>query len=127
MACTTFTSSSASPSASNVTFSRTNNKVSAPCSVFFPSMRRPAATRLLLAQATGDNKDTLVEVHHSSGQGGNNQSTAVERRRPTRMALDISPFGKSHCSLHFIFVKILKLFYPTILVKLLLYLIRKVG
>lgn len=93
MACTSIISSSASPLASNVTVSRTNNKVASPCSVFFPSMRRPAASRLLVAQATGDNKDTSVDVHHSSSQGGNNQSSAVERRRPTRMALDVSPFG----------------------------------
>ncbi|KAG5617350.1 hypothetical protein H5410_017174 [Solanum commersonii] len=86
MACTILTSS---PLASNVSVGGTswiNKNVAAPCSVFFPSMRRPM-TRLV-AQATGDNKDTSVDVH----QGGNNQGTAVERR-PTRMALDVSPFG----------------------------------
>ncbi|XP_049393997.1 small heat shock protein, chloroplastic [Solanum stenotomum] len=90
MACTTLTSS---PLASNVSVggtSRINKNVAAPCSVFIPSMRRPM-TRLV-AQATGDNKDTSVDVHHKSAQGGNNQGTAVERR-PTRMALDVSPFG----------------------------------
>lgn len=99
MACTILTSS---PLASNVSVggtSRINKNVAAPCSVFIPSMRR-RRTRLV-AQATGDNKDTSVDVHHSSAQGGNNQGTAVERR-PTRMALDVSPFGKSHCFLHFI-------------------------
>ncbi|WMV20815.1 hypothetical protein MTR67_014200 [Solanum verrucosum] len=90
MACTILTSS---PLASNVSVggtSRINKNVAAPCSVFIPSMRRPM-TRLV-AQATGDNKDTSVDVHHSSAQGGNNQGTAVERR-PTRMAFDVSPFG----------------------------------
>nr|AIX87514.1 heat shock protein 21 [Lycium barbarum] len=93
MAGTTITSSSASPLVSNVATYRTNNKIAAPCSVFIPSacnIRRPAPR--LVAQATGDNKDTSVDVHVSSGQGGNNQGTAVERR-PRRMALDVSPFG----------------------------------
>ncbi|CAN4085635.1 unnamed protein product [Withania somnifera] len=99
MACITLgSSSSASPLVSNVTIGGTyrtnNNKVAAPCFVSFPSasnMRKPASR--LLAQATGENKDTAVDVHHvSSGQGGNNQGTVVERR-PRRMALDVSPFG----------------------------------
>nr|AAB49626.1 chromoplast-associated hsp20 [Solanum lycopersicum] len=89
-----YTSLTSSPLVSNVSVGGTskinNNKVSAPCSVFVPSMRRP--TTRLVARATGDNKDTSVDVHHSSAQGGNNQGTAVERR-PTRMALDVSPFG----------------------------------
>ncbi|KAH0704482.1 hypothetical protein KY290_018264 [Solanum tuberosum] len=90
MACTILASS---PLASNVSVggtSRINKNVAAPCSVFIPSMRR--RTTRLVAQATGDNKDTSVDVHHSSAQGGNNQGTAVERR-PTRMAFDVSPFG----------------------------------
>ncbi|KAJ8554242.1 hypothetical protein K7X08_024920 [Anisodus acutangulus] len=76
--------------------SRTNYRVTAPFSVFFPStcnVRRPASR--LVAQATGDNKDTSVDVHVSSSQGGNksnSQGTAVERR-PRRMALDVSPLG----------------------------------
>lgn len=93
MACSSLTCSSASPLASNVTVSRTNKKVASPCSVFLPSMRRPAASRPLVVQATGDHKDTSIDVHQSNSQGGNNQATAVERRRPARMALDVSPFG----------------------------------
>ncbi|KAM3381721.1 Small heat shock protein, chloroplastic [Capsicum annuum] len=90
MACTTVTCSSASPLVSNVSVGGTC-KVTAPCSVFFPSMRGPAST--LVARATGDNKDTSVDVQHvKNGKGGNNKSTAVEQR-PRRMALDVSPFG----------------------------------
>ncbi|KAH0690076.1 hypothetical protein KY289_017434 [Solanum tuberosum] len=90
MACTILTSSALASNVSVGGTSRINKNVAAPCSVFIPSMRRPM-TRLV-AQATGDNKDTSVDVHHSSAQGGNNQGTAVERR-PTRMAFDVSPFG----------------------------------
>ncbi|KAL2527529.1 25.3 kDa heat shock protein [Abeliophyllum distichum] len=58
------------------------------CSVFFPSAsnaRRPSSVR---AQATGNDKDTMVDVHHVSS---NNQRTAVQSR-PQRLAMDISPF-----------------------------------
>nr|P30222.1 RecName: Full=Small heat shock protein, chloroplastic; Flags: Precursor [Petunia x hybrida]CAA38037.1 heat shock protein [Petunia x hybrida] len=99
MACKTLTCS-ASPLVSNGVVSatsRTNNKktTTAPFSVCFPyskcSVRKPASR--LVAQATGDNKDTSVDVHVSNNnQGGNNQGSAVERR-PRRMALDVSPFG----------------------------------
>jgi len=64
-----------------------------PCSVFFPSacnLRRRKSPSLVRAQATGDNKDTAVDVQHVSG--GRNQDAAVERR-PRRLALDPSPFG----------------------------------
>ncbi|XP_009791785.1 small heat shock protein, chloroplastic [Nicotiana sylvestris] len=99
MACNTLTCSAASPLSNVVNVSaassRSNNRVTAPCSVFFPSacnVKRPASR--LVAQATGDNKDTSVDVHVSSGQGGNNNqgSTSVQRR-PRKMALDVSTFG----------------------------------
>ncbi|CAL5344207.1 unnamed protein product [Camellia sinensis] len=59
-------------------------KPNGPSSVFFPS--RFSRVR---AQATGDNKDTAIDVHF------NNQTNqqAVERRPPRRLAVDISPFG----------------------------------
>lgn len=100
MACKTLTCSAASPLVVNgvTASSRSNNRVAAPFSVFFPStcnVKRPASR--LVAQATGDNKDTSVDVHVSSGQGGNNNqgSTSVDRR-PRKMSLDVSPFGISH-------------------------------
>lgn len=62
-----------------------------PCSVFF--QRKPSSS-LVKAQATGDNKDSAVDVQHvASRQGGGKQSAAVERR-PRRLAADISPFGE---------------------------------
>ncbi|CAN4089474.1 unnamed protein product [Withania somnifera] len=95
MSCTTLTSSLVSNVAVGGTSWTNNNKVTAPCVVFFPSafyVHRPASR--LVAQATGDYKDTSVDVHHvRNGQGGDNQGTAVERRPPRRMALDVSPFG----------------------------------
>ncbi|KAL8551069.1 hypothetical protein ACS0TY_000231 [Phlomoides rotata] len=68
-----------------------------PCSVFLPSAACKLSTKpssqITRAQATGDNKDSAVDVQHVSGrQGGGNQSAAVERR-PRRLAADISPFG----------------------------------
>ncbi|KAL0382479.1 UNVERIFIED_CONTAM: Small heat shock protein, chloroplastic [Sesamum calycinum] len=77
---------------SNIT-GRTNRACDAPSSVFFPNVRRPPS--LVRAQASGESKDTAVDVHHVSG---GNQGTAVERR-PRRLAVDVSPFGKYfvHC------------------------------
>lgn len=59
-------------------------KPNGPSSVFLPS--RFSRVR---AQATGDNKDTAIDVHF------NNQTNqqAVERRPPRRLAVDNSPFG----------------------------------
>ncbi|KAL0358838.1 UNVERIFIED_CONTAM: Small heat shock protein, chloroplastic [Sesamum angustifolium] len=71
---------------SNIT-GRTNRACDAPSSVFFPNVRRPPS--LVRAQASGESKDTAVDVHHVSG---GNQGTAVERR-PRRLAVDVSPFG----------------------------------
>lgn len=65
-----------------------------PCSAFFPSSSNVMKSNRLSAvraQATGDNKDTAVDVHVSN-QGSQQQGTAVERQ-PRRMAVDISPFG----------------------------------
>ncbi|KAI3471258.1 hypothetical protein Pfo_027921 [Paulownia fortunei] len=78
----------------NVAGTTTKSRVG-PCSVFFPDVsyvRRTPST-LVRAQASGESKDTLVDVQHaSSGQGGGNQGVAVHRR-PRRLAVDISPFG----------------------------------
>ncbi|KAL6952205.1 small heat shock protein [Sarracenia purpurea var. burkii] len=79
-----------------------------PCSsVFFPAAciaGKPSRLPALRAQATGDNKDTAVDVHVNN-QGNQQQGIAVERQ-PRRLAVDISPFGKgplfldsSHCRL----------------------------
>ncbi|KAL2556376.1 25.3 kDa heat shock protein [Forsythia ovata] len=88
--------SSYSPLASNNVFS-TQNKAVGPCSVFFPSacnlVRKaapPSRVSVVRAQATGDKKDTSVDVQHNSSS--NNKGAAVERR-PRRLAVDISPFG----------------------------------
>ncbi|KAL2540303.1 25.3 kDa heat shock protein [Abeliophyllum distichum] len=88
--------SSYSPLASNNAFSR-QNKAVGPCSVFFPSacnlVRKaapPSRVSVVRAQATGDNKDSSVDIQHHSSS--NNQGAAVERR-PRRLAMDISPFG----------------------------------
>ncbi|XP_051142472.1 small heat shock protein, chloroplastic [Andrographis paniculata] len=78
------------PFAANGLVGATTRACRGPCSVFFPSRRKLC---LVTAQATGDNKDTAVDVHHvGGGSGSNNQSTAVERR-PRRVGLDVSPFG----------------------------------
>ncbi|KAI3457943.1 hypothetical protein Pfo_014606 [Paulownia fortunei] len=79
------------PLASNNVVGTTNRASVGPCSVFFPSAcnlrRRPSS--LVRAQATGENKDSAVDVHHVSGR---NQGSAVERRS-RRLAADASPFG----------------------------------
>ncbi|KAL2538073.1 25.3 kDa heat shock protein [Forsythia ovata] len=65
-----------------------NNVVRTNCSVFFPSacnVRRSSSVR---AQATGNDKDTMVDVHQVSS---NNQRAAVQSR-PRSLAMDISPF-----------------------------------
>ncbi|XWS61405.1 hypothetical protein CRYUN_Cryun07bG0123400 [Craigia yunnanensis] len=61
-----------------------------PFSVSFPS-KNSCSSRLSIvrAQAAEDNKDTSVDVHVNE----DNQGTAVEKR-PKRLAVDISPFGK---------------------------------
>lgn len=61
----------------------------APRSVLFPS-RRAGRMPAVRAQSSGEHKDTSVDVHVSN-QG--NQGTQMERK-PRRMAVDISPFGK---------------------------------
>ncbi|KAF9671048.1 hypothetical protein SADUNF_Sadunf12G0006300 [Salix dunnii] len=74
-----------------------STKPKIPCSVSFPSRggfgksaTRPSRLALVRAEAGGDQKDTLVDVHVN--QQGNNQGKAVERR-PRKLAVDISPFG----------------------------------
>ncbi|KAL6509222.1 Small heat shock protein (HSP20) [Orobanche gracilis] len=61
-------------------------------SAFFPSAcnisKRPLS--VIRAQANGENKDSVVDVHH--GQVGGSQGTGVERR-PSALALGTSPFG----------------------------------
>ncbi|GFP88760.1 small heat shock protein chloroplastic [Phtheirospermum japonicum] len=84
------------PFASNNVVGATNR--ASPCSVFFPSACNLISTKplkmSLRAQATGENKDSAVDVHHvTSGQGAGNQGAAVERLRPRRLPVDVSPFG----------------------------------
>ncbi|XP_042519872.1 small heat shock protein, chloroplastic [Macadamia integrifolia] len=60
--------------------------VTKPCLAFFPSSS--VKTRRVRAQATGENKDNSVDVHHVDRKKG----TAVERR-PRRPTTAISQFG----------------------------------
>ncbi|XWS48646.1 hypothetical protein CRYUN_Cryun13aG0094000 [Craigia yunnanensis] len=66
-----------------------STKAIMPFSVSFPS-KNPCSSRLyiLRAQATGDNKDTSVDVHVNK----DNQGTSVDKR-PKQLAADISSFG----------------------------------
>ncbi|KAL0304475.1 UNVERIFIED_CONTAM: Small heat shock protein, chloroplastic [Sesamum radiatum] len=84
------------PFVSNNVVGSANRASVGPCSVFFPSacnLRRRSSS-LVRARAAGENNDTAVDVHHlSGGQRGTNQDTAVERR-PRRLAVDVSPFGR---------------------------------
>ncbi|KAK6135149.1 hypothetical protein DH2020_031097 [Rehmannia glutinosa] len=81
------------PFALNNGFHTPNRASVGPCSVFFPSACNFRRRPLIRAQATGENKDSAVDVQHvSTGQGGANQGSAVERR-PRRLAVDVSPFG----------------------------------
>lgn len=82
MASTTFLACPSSPLVLNKSWP--SIKPNGPSSVFFPS--RFSRVR---AQATGDNKDTAIDVHF------NNQTNqqAVERRPQRRLAVDNSPFG----------------------------------
>ncbi|KAL3653693.1 Small heat shock protein, chloroplastic [Castilleja foliolosa] len=85
------------PFASKNVVSAINRASVGPCSVFFPSAcnlinRRPLMS--VKAQATGENKDSAVDVHHvKSVQGVDDRGAAVERPRPRRMPVDVSPFG----------------------------------
>ncbi|KAG9142368.1 hypothetical protein Leryth_016847 [Lithospermum erythrorhizon] len=77
-----------------------SKKADSPTSVFFPSTntesRKRQPGRLFVVKAQ-DNKDTSVDVHVSSSPGksnnNNNQGTSVERSRPRKLAVDVSPFG----------------------------------
>lgn len=66
-------------------------------SAFFPSpascrVKSPSRLSLVRAQASGDQKDSALDVQHVSSQP-KDQDTAVQRR-PRRLApVDISPFG----------------------------------
>ncbi|KAG8390448.1 hypothetical protein BUALT_Bualt01G0084400 [Buddleja alternifolia] len=82
-----------SPFGLNNVVGTTTNKT---CSVFLPCelsdhVRRRRPLSVVRAQNSGENKDTAVDVHRVSG--GADKGAAVERR-PRRLALDISPFGK---------------------------------
>lgn len=57
----------------------------APRSVFFPLIRRTSSFR---SYATGENRDTAVDVHHVT-----NQNSAVEARPRRSLAVDFFPFG----------------------------------
>ncbi|KAG6414841.1 hypothetical protein SASPL_122215 [Salvia splendens] len=82
-----------SPHSSSAIVSPTNRASIAPSSAFFPRARPSPSIR---AQAAGENKDSAVDVHVSSGQGGGDQRTAVERR-PRPLSADISPFERRRC------------------------------
>ncbi|GFY84028.1 heat shock protein 21 [Actinidia rufa] len=85
MAATTLTCSS-SPRVSNRAGPSSCRAVG-PCSVFFPSATnfgRPSRLAAVRAQATGDNKDTAVDVHISNDP--RNQGKGVEQR-PRRLAV----------------------------------------
>ncbi|KAJ7959418.1 Small heat shock protein [Quillaja saponaria] len=73
---------------------RVSNKVNNSAPIFlatFPSRKPRPRLGLVRAQATGDNKDTSVDVHVNQ-QGQGTQGTAVDRR-PRRLAMDVPTFG----------------------------------
>ncbi|PON81195.1 Small heat shock protein HSP [Trema orientale] len=61
----------------------------ASCLATFPS--RPFRLPAVRAQAGGDGKDTAVDVHVN--QGTNQASNKAVEKRPSRLAVDVSPFG----------------------------------
>lgn len=81
---------------------RLSNKLAktsiAPCLATFPSRRSRLLT--VKAEAGGDGKDTAVDVQVNRG--------AVEKR-PRRLAVDASPFGKATLTYHnFLLVNTIK-------------------
>ncbi|XP_057507075.1 small heat shock protein, chloroplastic-like [Actinidia eriantha] len=77
--------------------SRPGAKAIGPCSVLFPQ-RRPHGLITVRAKATGENKDTAVEVDvkKQGNQPPPQQQQQQERGmgvQPRRLALDVSPFG----------------------------------
>ncbi|KAK0592384.1 hypothetical protein LWI29_018216 [Acer saccharum] len=95
------TLSAASPLLSNkARWGANNNKllVAPPCTVGFPA-RKGCRMPVLKAQATaGDqhNKDgssTSVDVHVNQGNQSGSGTTSVEKTRPRRLAVDVSPLG----------------------------------
>ena len=89
---------SSSPLVSNRANLPCSTKAVIPFSVSLPS-KKSCSSRLsvLRAQAAGDNKDTAVDVHVNK----DNQGTAVDKR-PKRLAVDISPFGKYFMTFFFL-------------------------
>ncbi|KAL9666417.1 hypothetical protein QQ045_000748 [Rhodiola kirilowii] len=90
MAATSLTCSSSPLLSNKAQFLNTKNVT--PSSAFFPSVSSKKLSRLtaVRAQATEDNKQETsvdVKVH----QGG--QQNTMERARPQRMAVEVSPFG----------------------------------
>ncbi|KAI5657544.1 hypothetical protein M9H77_26337 [Catharanthus roseus] len=82
-----------SPLASNNGI-KPSSKLGAPGSVSFPlasKANRSSKVAAIRAQATGDHKETSVDVQHVNNS--NNQGTSVERRPRRFASLDVSPFG----------------------------------
>ncbi|KAK2633882.1 hypothetical protein Ddye_028674 [Dipteronia dyeriana] len=99
MAYLSSTLSAVSPLLSNkARWGANNNKLSVatPCTVGFPARRGCRMPVLKVRANSGDqhNKDgTGVEVHVNQGNQSGSGTTSVEKTRPRRLAVDVSPFG----------------------------------
>ncbi|KAL2921700.1 Small heat shock protein chloroplastic [Bienertia sinuspersici] len=103
MACKALTCSASSPAP--VIRSKTCSKIVglSPCYVAFPkhntSNKKPSLRSSMVVraqQSSGENKEGSHHVDVQVSKNNpilNQQSTTVERRRPRRLALDVSPFG----------------------------------
>ncbi|KAK4835337.1 hypothetical protein QYF36_008494 [Acer negundo] len=94
------TLSAASPLLSNkARWGANNNKllVAPPCKVGFPARRSSRMPVLRAQAAAGDqhNKDGSagLDVHVTQGNQSGSETTSVEKTRPRRLAVDVSPFG----------------------------------
>ncbi|CAM8999162.1 unnamed protein product [Rhodiola kirilowii] len=90
MSATSLTCSSSPLLSNKAQFLNTKNVT--PSSAFFPSIssKKPSRLSAIRAQAAEDNKqDTSVDI--KVHQGG--QQNTMERARPQRMAVEVSPFG----------------------------------
>ncbi|KAK3232352.1 hypothetical protein Dsin_004233 [Dipteronia sinensis] len=95
------TLSAASPLLSNkVRWGTNNNKllVAPPCTVGFPEKKGRRMPVLRAQAAAGDqhNKDgssTDVDLHGNQGNQSGSGTTSVEKTRPRRLNVNVSPFG----------------------------------
>ncbi|KAI4319945.1 hypothetical protein MLD38_033478 [Melastoma candidum] len=69
-----------------------------PCCLSFPRRGLRKSQRMVapVRAQGGDNQngDSKLDVHVSKGGQGNEQQSSAVERRPGRLAVDVSPFGK---------------------------------